>query len=75
MTTDTALSITVNGEDRSVPQGYQLTDVLQDLEIDPDYATGVAVAINREVIRRQDWGDVAVDDGDDVEVVQAQQGG
>jgi sulfur carrier protein len=68
-------SVTVNGEDRDVPVGYALTSVLRDLDVHPDYASGVAVAINNEVIPREQWGDVTLDDGDTVEVIQAQQGG
>ena len=68
-------SVTVNGEDRDVPVGYALTSVLRDLDVHPDYASGVAVAVNSEVIPREKWEDVALDDGDTVEVIQAQQGG
>jgi sulfur carrier protein len=74
-TTDTPISVTVNGEDRTVPDGYPLTDVLRDLEIDPDESSGVAVAINESVIRRQDWDGVTLSEEDTVEVIQAQQGG
>jgi sulfur carrier protein len=49
--------------------------VLRDLDIDPDDATGVAVALNESVIRRQDWEDVTLSEEDTVEVIQAQQGG
>jgi sulfur carrier protein len=68
-------SVTVNGEGREVPVGYALTSVLRDLDVHPDYASGVAVAVNNEVIPREQWGDIALDDGDTVEVIQAQQGG
>jgi sulfur carrier protein len=74
-TTDARISVTVNGETRTVPSGYPLMDLLSDLEVDPEDATGVAVAINESVIRRQDWGDVTLAADDTVEVIQAQQGG
>jgi sulfur carrier protein len=73
--TDAPISVTVNGEERTVPDGYPLTDVLRDLEIDPDESSGVAVAINESVIRRQDWDGVTLSEEDTVEVIQAQQGG
>lgn len=68
-------TVTVNGEPREVPVDYPLTAVLRDLDIHPDYASGVAVAVNSEVIPRDAWGDVALDEDDTVEVIQAQQGG
>jgi sulfur carrier protein len=73
--TDAPISITVNGETREVPAGYPLTRLLEDAEIDPDAATGVAVALNESVVRRQDWSDVTLADDDTVEIVTAQQGG
>jgi len=74
-TTDAQVSVTVNGEERTVPDGYPLPEVLRDLEIDPEESSGVAVAINESVIRRQDWDDVTLSEDDTVEVIQAQQGG
>ena len=74
-TTDAQIPVTVNGEEWTVPDGYPLTDVLRDLEIDPDETSGVAVAINESVIRRQDWDGVTLSEEDTVEVIQAQQGG
>lgn len=74
-TTDARISVTVNGEERTVPDDYPLTEVLRDLEIDPDESSGVAVAINESVIRRQDWDGVTLSEEDTIEVIQAQQGG
>ena len=73
--TDAQISVTVNGEDRTVPDGYPLTQVLRDLEVNPEESAGVAVAINESVIRRQDWDGVTLAEDDTVEVIQAQQGG
>jgi len=74
-TATTRIPVTVNGDARSVPDGHPLTEVLRDLEIDPDDARGVAVAVNERVIRRQEWDDVTLSEEDTVEVIQAQQGG
>ncbi|MFB6230975.1 MAG: sulfur carrier protein ThiS [Salinibacter sp.] len=76
--TNTTIPITVNGEDWTVPEGYPLLELLRDLEIDPDSgenASGVAVAINESVVRRQDWADVRLAEEDTIEVIRAQQGG
>ena len=73
-----AIPITVNGSARTVPEEYPLTELLRDLEIDPDdteATAGVAVALNESVVRRQDWHDVRLAEDDTVEVIQAQPGG
>lgn len=74
-TTEATISITVNGEERTVPDDYPLTELLRDLEIDPEDTSGVAVAINESVVRRQNWEDIRLGDEDTIEVIQAQQGG
>ena len=76
--TETSIFITVNGESRTVPEDYPLTQVLRDLEIDPEdeeQTTGVAVALNDSVVRRQDWDDVRLAEEARVEVIQARPGG
>lgn len=76
--TDTSIPITVNGNARTVPEGYPLTALLRDLEIDPDdnqETSGVAVAMNESVVRRQDWEDVRLAEDDTIEVIRAQPGG
>ncbi|WP_103021332.1 sulfur carrier protein ThiS [Salinibacter altiplanensis] len=76
--TDLSIPVTVNGDRRTVPEDYPLTELLRDLEIDPeneDETAGVAVALNDSVVRRQDWEDVRLAEGDSVEIIQAQPGG
>lgn len=76
--TDTSIPITVNGENRTVPEDYPLTELLRDLDIDPDsgeHASGVAVAINESVVRRRDWESIRLAEQDTIEVIRAQQGG
>jgi len=75
---DSSIPITVNGNDRTVPVSYPLTELLRDLDIDPendDETAGVAVALNESVVRRQDWEDVRLAEEDTIEVIQAQPGG
>lgn len=76
--TETSIPITVNGDKRTVPEGYPLTGLLRDLDIDPQDdadTSGVAVALNESVVRRQDWDDVRLAEEDRVEIIQAQPGG
>lgn len=73
--TQPTIAITVNGEAQTVPEGHALPDLLRNLEIDLEDGTGVAVAVNESVVRRQEWATVSFSDGDTVEVIQAQQGG
>mgnify|MGYP002760679924 CR=1 FL=1 len=78
---ETSVPVTVNGDARTVPDGYPLTELLRDLEIDPEndeQTSGVAVALNESVVRRQDWGDeseMELAEEDAVEVIRAQPGG
>ena len=76
--TETSIFITVNGESRTVPEDYPLTELLRDLDIEPGNekeTSGVAVALNDSVVRQQDWEDVRLADEDRVEVIEAQPGG
>ena len=41
----------------------------------PGAASGVAVAVNGQIVRRADWARVHLVDGDEVEIVRATQGG
>ncbi|MBA3653916.1 MAG: sulfur carrier protein ThiS [Actinobacteria bacterium] len=66
------MKVTVNGERRDVPDGVSVhtlaTQVL-------DRPTGVAVAVNGEVVPRSAWASTALCHDDRVEVVTARQGG
>jgi sulfur carrier protein len=64
--------VTVNGEPREVPAD---TTVGQVVALITELATGVAAAVNGEVVPRRSWPAMLVRDGDRVEVVTAVQGG
>lgn len=72
---DQVMDLVVNGEHRAVDAGATVADLLRTLEIDPASARGIAVAVNDEVVRRQRWAEVRLQEGDHVEVVTARQGG
>lgn len=74
MTTDTTISITLNGEAISIGQDANLIDLLLARGRDPQQP-GIAVAVNDRVVRRADWEHTVLNDGDRVEVITAFQGG
>ena len=67
-------TIVVNGEERPMPAEGAIPALLSDLDIDPG-ESGVAVAINGEVVPRQEWATRSLTAGDHVELVRAVQGG
>lgn len=76
MSTSTApITLTVNGEPRDLSKGTALPNLLRQMDIDPDAATGIAVAVNDGVIPRGEWAETTLEEGDRVEVITAQQGG
>lgn len=66
------MTVHVNGTAREVPPGCALTDVVALVSTAP---SGIAVAVNGEVVPRGSWPDTRVADGDRVEVLTAVQGG
>ena len=66
------LSIRVNGEDRRIPNGTSVAEMVGMLGLDP---LRVAVERNLEVIPRSTLGQVCVEDGDDYEIVHFVGGG
>jgi sulfur carrier protein len=72
MTSTTSMTVIVNGERRESASTMSLADAVALLTTAP---TGVAAAVNGDVIRRSDWPRTQLSDGDEVEVVTATQGG
>lgn len=68
------MMVTVNGRPYDFPPGLTLNDMLRQINCLPDQS-GVAIAHNGVVVARRAWPQVALDDGDQVEVVGAMQGG
>jgi sulfur carrier protein len=66
------MRVTINGSERQVPDG---TTVAQAVLILTSATTGVAVALNDEVVTRGAWETTALSDSDRVEVLTAVQGG
>ncbi len=66
------LHLTVNGDRRTITGPATVTGLLDQLGLDPRM---VVVEVNREIVRRQRHRDVALHDGDVVELVHFVGGG
>jgi sulfur carrier protein len=66
------ITLTINGESRSIPVVSNLLGLIRHLEIGEER---IAVELNRNIIRRKDWPETPVHDGDRVEIVQFVGGG
>jgi thiazole synthase len=72
MSLDGSLSVRINGEHRRVPGGTTISEMVNQLGLDP---LRVAVERNLEVVPRSALGQVCVEDGDDYEIVHFVGGG
>ena len=66
------LNITVNGKAFEAPEGASVADVVLRLKADP---AKVVVERNREIVPKDAFGQTAVADGDEIEVIQFVGGG
>ena len=69
------MEIKVNGESKTLAESsMSLFGILKAMGMDPEL-TGIAVALNLTVIRRDQWAETVVRSGDEVEIISARQGG
>jgi sulfur carrier protein len=66
------VNVTINGESREVAPGTTVEQLIRQV---PDQETGIAAALNGEVVPRRAWRATPLADLDQVEVVTAVQGG
>ncbi|KAB2342983.1 MULTISPECIES: sulfur carrier protein ThiS [Actinomadura] len=66
------MKVIVNGEARELPEGASVAEVVATVTT---AASGVAAALNDEVVRRSEWDATTVRDADRLEVLTAVQGG
>ncbi len=66
------MRITFNGEDQTISPGLTITDLLREFDLDP---RRVAVEVNRDLVPREQHADVALSEGDTIEVVTLVGGG
>jgi thiazole synthase len=72
MSIEASLGISVNGEQRLVPGGISVAQMVRDLGLDP---LRVAVERNLEIVPRSTLGQVSVEEGDEFEIVHFVGGG
>jgi sulfur carrier protein len=66
------MTVTVNGAPREVPAGTTVEQLVVQLT---DAPSGVAAAVNGDVLPRRAWASTPLADRDEIEVVTAVQGG
>ena len=67
-------AVTINGKLLSLPDGATVRDAVE-ASGTPANARGVAAAVDGEVVPRRKWAEISLDDGLEVEVLHAVQGG
>jgi sulfur carrier protein len=67
-----SVQVKLNGQPRELPDGATVAEAVTELTA---AATGVAAAVNGDVVPRGSWTVTPLRDGDQVEVVTAVQGG
>jgi len=67
-----AISIVVNGEERTVRAGETVTDLIRTLELDPER---LAIELDRHIVKRAQWPATTLRAGAKLEIVQFVGGG
>ncbi|MYC76292.1 sulfur carrier protein ThiS [Candidatus Poribacteria bacterium] len=68
------MKIRVNGEEKTVRLNLNVHGLLLALEMDPTQS-GIAVAVDGEVIPRMEWQATELHENSEVEIIRAVQGG
>ena len=66
------MTITINGEAKSVAEQINLTELLELLALPSER---IAIELNREVVRKKDWATIEIKDADKIEVAHFVGGG
>jgi thiamine biosynthesis protein ThiS len=67
-----SISIIVNGENRAVPEGGSIADLVRALELNPER---LAIELDRRIVKRAEWGSTHLAAGARLEIVQFVGGG
>lgn len=66
------MKVFINGETKDLPKELNLIELLTHFDLPSER---VAVELNREVVRRKEWGNIKIGDGDKLEVIHFVGGG
>lgn len=66
------IRVDLNGSQREIEEGHTVRSLLESLEIHPGM---VVVELNREILERDSYDDVAITEGDTIELVHFVGGG
>ena len=72
MSSTEQIQVRLNGKDRDITLGHTVQSLLEAIEINP---LAVVVEVNREILNRDQYSDVGVQEGDTIEVVHFVGGG
>ena len=75
ISTEATISLLVNGDMHAVGAEASVAGLLREISLDPQNSKGIAVAVNDEVVRKGEWENTILREGDRVEVITALQGG
>ena len=66
------MRVFVNGDEKDFDVGISLAELIEQLELP---AARIAIELNRDVVRRSDWGSTMLKDDDRIEIVHFVGGG
>jgi thiamine biosynthesis protein ThiS len=66
------MKVLVNGEEKDLSDATSLSELITALDLP---VARIAIELNREVVRRSDWGSTMLKDGDRIEIVHFVGGG
>ncbi len=66
------MTVKINNQQKNISDNSSVTSLLQQLQ-QPE--NGIAVAINQQIITKTDWTTKIINNGDDILIIQATQGG
>ena len=69
---ETTIRVSINGEPRELSEGLSLSDLIRELSLAPER---IAIELNHEVVRRQEWSLTKLTDDDQIELVHFVGGG